>query len=227
MRKLVCLLFVGLLAAGASSVLAQVQPLRGTAEFKTSVGETVGDATLTQNADGAVRLQVQVRGLPPGVHGIHIHAVGACAPTFAAAGPHYNPMNKKHGLESPDGPHAGDLLNLTIGADGTGSMDATTTMVSLTPGEKTVFDADGSAIVIHAFQDDQKTDPAGNSGERIACAVIQPIAAGQVQPTPATGGAPQQLPNTGGTDWPWLALSLAALCLAAGMLVVRSLRTRS
>ena len=227
MRKLACLLLL-LLAIGARSALAQDQPAQATAEFKTSVGETVGTATLSQNPDGTVRLQVQVRGLPPGQHGIHIHAVGQCAPDFAAAGPHYHPLGKQHGLENPAGPHAGDLPNLTIGADGTGTMDATTDRVTLTPGDKTVFDADGSAIVIHAFQDDQKTDPAGNSGERIACAVIQPVVAPQPTPAPVAGGAPAQLPATGGAALPWPALVLAGLLvLIGGALALRDARSRS
>jgi Cu-Zn family superoxide dismutase len=202
------------LATGASSVLAQNQPTQATAVFKTLVGETVGNATLTQNADGSVRLQVQVRGLPPGQHGIHIHAVGKCAPDFAAAGGHYNPASKQHGLENPAGAHAGDLPNLTIAADGTGSIDVTTDRVTLTSGDKTVFDADGSAIVIHAFMDDQKTDPAGNSGDRIACAVIEQLAA-------APPAAPAQLPITGGKDFSLIALGLAVLLLAGGRLLVR------
>jgi Cu-Zn family superoxide dismutase len=79
------------LATGASSVMAQDQATQATAHFKTLVGETAGNATLTQSADGSVRLQVQVRGLPPGQHGVHIHAVGTCAPDFAAAAGRYNP----------------------------------------------------------------------------------------------------------------------------------------
>jgi hypothetical protein len=174
-----------------------------------------------------------VRGLPPGVHGIHIHAVGRCAPDFSAAGSHYNPAGKKHGLENPEGAHAGDLPNLTIGQDGTGTFDTTTSMVSLTPGDKTVFDADGSAIVIHAFQDDQKTDPTGNSGERIACAIIQMVAAEQpaqpgqpgTQPLPSAGG-PAQLPATGGGDMPLFAFVLAALLLVGGALALRGARAK-
>lgn len=154
----------------------------GTAEFKTSVGETVGTATLTQNPDGSVRVQAQVRGLPPGTHGFHIHQFGACAPTFGAAGEHFNPTGAQHGLENPNGPHAGDLPNFIVGDDGMGSYDATTNRVTLMPGPHTLFDTDGSAIIIHAHTDDQKTDPGGNSGSRIACAVLQPAPTGQAAP---------------------------------------------
>jgi Cu-Zn family superoxide dismutase len=199
------------------------------AEFKTSVGETVGNATLTQSADGSVRLQVQVRGLPAGQHGIHFHQFGACAPTFGAAGDHYNPMGTMHGLENPNGPHAGDLPNLTVNADGTGSLDTTTRLVTVASGPMTVFDADGTALIIHAFVDDQKTDPSGNSDGRIACAVIQPgTAASQPaaqpgQPAPQPADQPAQLPNTGAADTPWLAmLALGLLLFGAGAWIARS-----
>jgi superoxide dismutase, Cu-Zn family len=198
------------------------------AEFKTSVGETVGNATLTQNADGSVRLQVQVHGLPSGQHGIHFHQFGACAPTFGAAGEHYNPMGNMHGLENPNGPHAGDLPNLVVNTDGTGSLDTATQLVTLAPGPMTLFDADGTALIIHAFTDDQKTDPSGNSGSRIACAVVQAGGAPAAQPAgqPAQPGAqpagqPNQLPITGGADTPWLALLAAGLFLfGAGALAM-------
>jgi Cu-Zn family superoxide dismutase len=201
---------------------AQLPPqTRATAEFKTAVGETVGNATLTQNADGSVRLQVQVRGLPAGQHGIHFHQFGACAPTFGAAGEHFNPMGKMHGLENPAGPHAGDLPNLTVNNDGTGALDTATRLVTLSPGEMSLFDADGSAIVIHAFADDEKTDPSGKSDGRIACAVIKPgTASAQAGGTGATG-QPAQLPNTGGESLPWAALIGAGLLLGLGGLVLR------
>lgn len=195
------------------------------AEFKTSVGETVGNATLTQNADGSVRLHVQVRGLPPGQHGIHFHQFGACAPTFGAAGEHYNPMGKQHGLDNPNGPHAGDLPNLTVNADGTGSLDTTTQMVTLAPGPTTLFDADGTALIIHAFADDQKTDPSGNSGGRIACAVVRAGGAPAAPPV-VRPGQPSHLPITGGADTPWLALLAAALLFGAGVLAIQGATAR-
>lgn len=230
MRKLGYLLVALALTIGASSAFAQSQaPSKATAEFKTAVGETIGNATLTQNADGSVFVQVKVRGLPQGVHGIHIHSVGACSPDFAAAGAHYNPLSKQHGFDNPAGPHAGDLPNLNIAADGTGTLDFTTSMVTLTPGAATLFDADGSAFIIHAYTDDQKTDPAGNSGLRIACAVITPVAVAQpaqptAQPGAAAGGTPQHLPNTGGNDAPWLLLILATTLLVSGALALRRVR---
>jgi Cu-Zn family superoxide dismutase len=122
-------------------------------------------------------VNVHVDGLAPGLHGIHIHAVGACSPAFTAAGGHYNPLVHQHGLENPSGPHAGDLPNLVVNGAGIGHLDAVTDRVTLSPGPATLFDTTalvvGSAFIIHAGPDDQLTDPTGGSGGRIACAVIE------------------------------------------------------
>ena len=107
------------------------------------------------------------------MHGLHIHTVGACTPDFAAVGGHFNPTTAQHGLDNPSGPHAGDLPNLEIDADGNGTYEATTTLVTLDQGDNSLFDSDGSALVIHADPDDLITDPAGNSGDRIACGIIE------------------------------------------------------
>ena len=146
-------------------------PITATAELKSAQGQNVGNATLTQVPDG-VRVLIEARGLPPGPHGVHIHEVGKCDPQFASAGGHFNPAGKQHGLENPAGPHAGDLPNITIAADGTGRLESLNRNVSLDGSAATLFDADGSALVVHAGPDDFKTDPAGNSGARIACGVI-------------------------------------------------------
>lgn len=142
-------------------------------------GATIGWAKLVEDARGTVHVNVHVEGLSPGLHGIHIHAVAACSPTFAAAGGHYNPLTRQHGLANPDGAHAGDLPNLIVNADGVGHLDATTDRVTLTNGPATLFDttagAVGSALIIHANEDDQRTDATnGNSGGRIACGAIVP-----------------------------------------------------
>jgi Cu-Zn family superoxide dismutase len=113
------------------------------------------------------RLIIDTTGLSPGSHGLHLHAAGRCeGPDFTSAGPHWNPTNRKHGSDNPDGPHLGDLPNLTIGADGRGSVT-----LAVPPG---FVDADGTAVVIHAAPDDNRTDPSGNSGARIACAALTP-----------------------------------------------------
>jgi superoxide dismutase, Cu-Zn family len=144
-----------------------------TARMSDAQGQPVGTATLAER-DGKVHLLVQARGLTPGEHGIHLHAVGRCDPPgFTTAGDHFNPTSRKHGLEAPDGPHAGDLPSLRADADGTARYEATTDRVTLSGGTRTVFDADGTAVVIHARTDDQRTDPSGNSGDRVVCGVIE------------------------------------------------------
>jgi Cu-Zn family superoxide dismutase len=141
-------------------------------------GATIGFVLLGQDRHGDVRVDVHVRGLTAGLHGIHIHAVGSCATTttFAdGAGGHYNPLADEHGLENPNGPHAGDLPNLVVDRHGLGRLRATTDRVTLTPGPATLFDPDGSAFIIHANPDDQMTNVGnGGSGARIACAVVVP-----------------------------------------------------
>lgn len=140
-------------------------------------GSTIGWARLVEDSAGIVHVNVHVKGLTPGLHGIHIHGIAACSPTFAAAGGHYNPLARTHGLLSPSGAHAGDLPNLIVNEDGVGHLDTTTDRVTLTSGPTTLFDmtagAVGSALIIHANEDDQVTNATnGGSGGRIACGVI-------------------------------------------------------
>jgi superoxide dismutase, Cu-Zn family len=136
-------------------------------------GDTVGTATLREVGE-TVRISVAVSGLPPGEKGIHIHQVGSCEPpSFESAGGHFAPQSRQHGFDNPAGPHAGDLRNLNVGADGTTRQELTTDLVTLRDGPNSLFDADGSALVIHAGPDDYRTDPSGQSGDRIACGVIR------------------------------------------------------
>ena len=135
-------------------------------------GQAIGTVRAWQTA-GGVTFRVEATGLPHGIHGIHVHSVGRCdGPDFASAGPHWNPAGRKHGLGNPAGPHAGDLPNVEVAANGV--LGATVVL----PGTNlaTLLDADGAALVIHAGADDNITDPSGNSGARIACAVIRPQA---------------------------------------------------
>lgn len=148
---------------------------RAAAPLRDAEGKVLGVALFVQEPQG-VRISVTVKGLSPGEHGIHIHAVGKCEPPdFLSAGPHFNPTNKKHGLNNPEGPHAGDLPNLVVGEDGSAVYEHVTDRVTLTLGELSLFDEDGSSLVIHANPDDQITDPAGNSGARVLCGVITPM----------------------------------------------------
>ena len=140
-------------------------------------GQVLGEIQAGDSAEGAV-IRLTAQGLPPGVHGVHIHDVGLCeGPAFESAGPHWNPESKQHGMENPQGPHRGDLPNLTVGEDG--RLQATMTVQgsnlsgSRTYGfANTILDENGAALVIHAQPDDNRTDPSGNSGDRIACAVL-------------------------------------------------------
>lgn len=137
-------------------------------------GKVSGYAKLTQTEMG-LNVEVNVRGLKPGVHGIHFHENGSCvAPTFDSAGGHFNPDNKQHGLENPMGPHAGDLKNVVADRNGVLQTNFMTSRVTLQKGVKdSLRDTNGSALVIHADEDDQKTNPAGNSGPRVMCGVIK------------------------------------------------------
>jgi Cu-Zn family superoxide dismutase len=144
------------------------------AVLKDKDGNQVGVATLTQTPEGT-RIVVKGYRLTPGPHGLHIHDTGVCQPPeFTSAGNHFNPDGRKHGRQNPDGPHAGDLPNLVIAAAGDGSSDVTTKAVTLAPGPTSLLGGKGTAIVIHAMADDDRTDPSGNSGDRIACGVITP-----------------------------------------------------
>ena len=141
-------------------------------------GAPIGTAQLWQESNGLVHAEIASLALPPGTHGIHFHEVGICdggSTAFSTAGAHYNPLGKAHGLESPNGPHAGDAPNIVTPASGVGKVAFSTRRVLLTPGTMTLFDSDGSAIVVHANPDDQVSQPAGNSGARIACGVVRAI----------------------------------------------------
>jgi Cu-Zn family superoxide dismutase len=166
------LILVALLSLAGCAGLQSSSDNAAVAELKNTAGQSVGTARFAQ-AGNVVRIVVEARGLPPGPHGVHVHAVGKCdPPDFNSAGPHFNPLNKQHGALNPQGSHAGDLPNLTVAPDGTGRMETTTEQLSLGSGPLTVWDADGSALVVHANADDFKTDPTGNSGSRIACGVL-------------------------------------------------------
>jgi len=138
----------------------------------------MGNADLWQDPNGLVNVEIASLALPAGTHGIHFHEVAKCeggATAFSTAGAHYNPLGKQHGLSNPAGAHAGDAPNVVIPASGVGRVAFTSNRVTLTPGTISLFDADGSSIVVHANPDDQVSQPSGNSGPRVACGVIRAL----------------------------------------------------
>jgi Cu-Zn family superoxide dismutase len=157
------LLLAGVAAAEPAPVLASAS-----AEISKADGTGIGSARLTARAH-ELYVTINARGLAPGRYGVHIHAVGRCeGPAFESAGPHWNPTSRHHGRLNPDGAHMGDLPNLEIGADGRGRLTFTIPAARLS----SLLDTDGASIVIHAAPDDERTDPSGNSGARIACGVL-------------------------------------------------------
>jgi len=161
-----------MLAAFTAAGAALAEGPAATAALKDAQGKAAGTATFTESG-GMVQMKLKATGLTPGKHGIHVHEVGKCEGDFKSAGAHFNPHGKKHGVQSDQGAHAGDLRNLEARDDGTASLQVTLHGVTLDKGEKnSLLDADGATVVIHAKEDDEKTDPSGNSGDRIVCGVI-------------------------------------------------------
>jgi len=165
---------VGLSLVALAACAPALPPPPATATLETVLrdaeGREVGRARWREDVAG-VLLELDVQGLPPGAHGIHLHAVGVCqGPDFASAGPHWNPLGRQHGFENPRGYHLGDLWNLEVGPDGRGRYSARLPGRTLAPGRP--HSVRGRALVLHAQPDDYRTDPAGNSGARIACGVV-------------------------------------------------------
>lgn len=143
------------------------------ADIRDGSGRSVARGAATQIGDG-IRVRIEAAGLPAGIYGAHVHAVGRCTPpAFDSAGPHWNPTQRRHGRDNPQGQHLGDLPNLMVGTNGQGMFEFTIPNASLTGGSRGILDADGAAIVVHARADDYRTDPSGNSGGRIGCGELR------------------------------------------------------
>jgi Cu-Zn family superoxide dismutase len=160
------------LAVAAAKDTKPAKPKPVTVNLQNGQGKAIGTATLSQAANG-VSIKVNVHDLPAGDHAIHVHQTAKCeGPDFKSAGGHFNPDNKHHGLQNPEGPHAGDIPNFIVDAKGKSKATVVAPNVTLTDGPHSVFTGGGTALVIHAKADDGKTDPAGNAGDRVACGVI-------------------------------------------------------
>jgi Cu/Zn superoxide dismutase len=183
MRILATMSAIALLLSAPAMAQTQTQPAElqtvppgAVGTFIDVSGAEVGTVTLTPTGD-SVAITAELTGMAPGDHGFHFHETGDCDPAtaFESAGSHFNPENLRHGLDNPEGAHAGDLPNVTAAEDGTVSVDLQSQRISLDEGAPGyIFDADGTALVFHAEPDDQVTDPSGNSGDRLACAVLEP-----------------------------------------------------
>jgi len=162
----------GIAAAGVVLAALAVQPAAATdrarAAMKNAKGESVGEVVLRRTQHGTL-LHARLSNLPTGTHAFHVHAIGKCTPPFKSAGGHFNPDGKKHGFDSSEGMHAGDMPNIHVPASGSLEIEILNTFLELGPA---LFDGDGAAIVIHAGPDDYRSDPAGAAGARIACGVI-------------------------------------------------------
>jgi Cu-Zn family superoxide dismutase len=174
-RTRLFLIVAGLLSLSVTAQFANAATKAAHAKIVNAQGAQIGTAKFTPAAQG-VKVSVKVSELTPGDHGIHIHTVGKCeGPAFTTAGGHFNPTSTHHGIhnEKDPKPHVGDLPNLVVGKNGKGSANFTISGATLEDGTSSLFHEGGTALVIHAKADDLMSDPAGNSGDRIACGVIE------------------------------------------------------
>lgn len=165
---------VAALLALATALPAHAQERAAVAQIVNRDNETVATARLTETGNQGVLIELDINALPPGVHAFHIHGIGLCAPNFDAAGDHFDPDGRAHGLFHERGQHAGDLLNVEVPPSRSVTVERLAFDVTLEPGAPaSLFDADGSALVIHEGSDDYMTQPSGDSGDPIACGVVR------------------------------------------------------
>ena len=168
--SLPALTLVCALSLGACGTMGMGGAAGSVAALTAADGSARGTVAVRSGADGTLLLAISAAGLPTGPHGLHLHEKGLCeGPGFTSAGAHWNPTSRKHGRDNPAGAHLGDLPNLAVNTAGRGAVT-----VPLRVSEQSLRDADGTSLLIHAKGDDYRTDPSGNSGDRIACAIIAP-----------------------------------------------------
>jgi Cu-Zn family superoxide dismutase len=171
-KIMTCIFVAAALLAFSTPLFAKSKANKVVVNLQNGQGKAVGTATLS-NASNGVKIALKLHDLTPGEHAIHFHQMAKCeAPDFKSAGGHFNPDSKHHGLQNPDGPHAGDIPNFTVDAKGKSKASVVAPNVTLGDDPHSMFSNGGTALMIHAKADDGKSDPAGNAGDRIACGVV-------------------------------------------------------